>query len=132
MVKQKINRNQGTVIYNVEQLIVDGSAVVSCNCVLKNTEENNASDIKIVVSQRELDLRISMMIFMMISASFIFAFIYPSWWVDNDLFSYFAGGSWTLAIIFAAIAALIQHNRVAVGQMIFNNIIRREKARITI
>ncbi|WP_311515295.1 hypothetical protein [Oligella urethralis] len=53
MTKQKIQCNKGTVIYKVEQLIVDRAAVVSCNCVLKNSEENNASDILRIFESRK-------------------------------------------------------------------------------
>lgn len=124
MTKQKIDTNHGTVIYRVDNFVVNGCAV---DIDLKNTK----ADVYIVddmqVSQRELGLRVEVMIFMLSVASCFFAFLYPSWWQDNRLYFFASNISWAVAGAFVVLIFVILKNRQFVEKKICANIISMEK-----
>lgn len=90
---------------------------------------DNVRDIRcyeLIVTQREIDLRIGMLVFMCFAAAYLFAFWYPSLWKDITI----AGALDVIALIIASgfvmKAVDIVRHKEYVGSLIQQNLINRE------
>lgn len=102
---------------------------------LKKPEQNNVSDILIksgenIVTQRELKLRTESMAFMLLITFCIFAFIYPYWWSDSNIYPLVLSSSWGVAGGSLTLMFVILMNRKVVESMILKNIQRSQRLRL--
>lgn len=106
---------------------VDGDLNVELivyECFLKKPKNNNVS-----VSPSELKLRICMMVYMLGFGVCFFAFWYPFWWQESEIYFFATNVSWAAAGACFALILVIWRNRKAVESMICMNINAMEQRR---
>lgn len=99
--------------------------------LLKNAQPNNVSvtcnqNTELFVSQREIDLRVGLVVFMLATGFGFFAFLYPTWWHGENIYPVAATCSWVVAIGYLLKIIEVLWNREKCGEKIRKNLIRLE------
>lgn len=97
-----------------------------CKCFFKKTEGCIVSVVESAVSQRELDLRVGVVIFALLAGVGFFGFLYPSWWQNSDIYYFASHISWAVAIACAVLVVIVLTNRQEVEEKIRMNILGLE------
>lgn len=103
---------------------------VICKCVLKNTVDDNVSDMMAAIPQREIDIRIGTIVGTLLLGAILTVFYTQFIVGDTAMAPYFIGGSVVIAAGYTARAGYILLRRERVGDEIRRNIVETEKKRL--